>query len=245
VFDFVGPVPSQRTAGYVDRLLADPSGSPVPIAGQSLLRVSFGLAVAHDQAGRTTAPGWVAFGLPNVVDVVRSGDFEAVVSYGIGLPKRIAFHMFTLTEPSRVVVDIGARFRTVLRRVYLFNQARFAQNKPPFVSRVLRPVLPGTPAVGAMDRLFAGPTRSESAASLRMLRSGATGYTALSVRDRVARVRLTGGCSSRGSTVSIADEIGPTLNQFPAVSFVKIFDPSGHTEQPSGLSDSIPLCLEP
>jgi hypothetical protein len=61
----------------------------------------------------------------------------------------------------------------------------------------------------------------------------------------VARLRLTGGCSSGGSTASIANEISPTLKQFSTVDFVKIYDPAGRTETPNGLSDSIPFCLEP
>ena len=75
--------------------------------------------------------------------------------------------------------------------------------------------------------------------------SKATGFTNLSIVDHVARVQLTGGCSSGGSTFSIANEIFPTLKQFPSVHWVKIYDPSGHTERPYGHSDSIPGCLEP
>jgi hypothetical protein len=41
------------------------------------------------------------------------------------------------------------------------------------------------------------------------------------------------------------DEIMPTLKQFPSVHWVKIYDRYGHTERPSGHSDSIPLSLEP
>jgi hypothetical protein len=58
-------------------------------------------------------------------------------------------------------------------------------------------------------------------------------------------VQLTGGCRSQGSTASIAGEILPILRQFTTVDFVKIFDPAGTTERPTGLSDSIPECLVP
>ena len=40
-------------------------------------------------------------------------------------------------------------------------------------------------------------------------------------------------------------EIMPTLKQFPSVHWVKVYDQNGHTERPSGHSDSIPLSLEP
>ena len=56
------------------------------------------------------------------------------------------------------MIDIRTPFRTVMKRVYFANPARFAANTPPFVTPVLRPVLPGAPATGVMDRLFAGPT---------------------------------------------------------------------------------------
>jgi hypothetical protein len=143
------------------------------------------------------------------------------------------------------VIDVDTPFRTVLKHVYFENRPRFSVGHQPYVTAVLRPVLPGTPATGVMDRLFAGPTAAEEASGLGFQPSRATGFTGLSIAGQVARVRLTGGCSSRGSTFSIADEIYPTLKQFPTVDFVKIYDPKGHTERPGGASDSIPFCLEP
>lgn len=96
-----------------------------------------------------------------------------------------------------------------------------------------------------MQRLFAGPTGTEVAAGLTFVSSGATGFKNLMICDQVARVQLTGGCASRGGTLTVATEIIPTLKQFASVKWVKIFDPAGHTERPSGHSDSIPTCLEP
>jgi hypothetical protein len=129
--------------------------------------------------------------------------------------------------------------------VWFLDEEAFVAGQEPYFVPVSRPVLPLTPATGVMDRLFAGPLPSEEARGLRLLSSEATGFTALSIGNRVARVQLTGGCSSQGSTVSIAGEIMPTLRQFTTVDFVKIFDPAGTTERPTGLSDSIPECLEP
>ena len=68
------------------------------------------------------------------------------------------------------MIDIGTPFRTVLKAVYFFNQRRSAANTRPFVTKVMRPVLPNMPATGMMDRLFAGPTASEYAAGVRSLR---------------------------------------------------------------------------
>jgi hypothetical protein len=144
-----------------------------------------------------------------------------------------------------VVVDVDAAFRTVQKRVYFFDGKRFAANREPFDVPVARPVLPLTPATGVMDRVFAGPTSAERARGLQFLASGATGYSHLSISGGIARVRLTGGCASGGSTETIAGEIFPTLRQFSTVRYVKIYDPSGRTERPTGPSDSIPECLEP
>lgn len=245
VFEFSGPPPSRQHVRYVNQLVADPSGRRIPIAGRAILAASFFPVTAHGGADNGTAPERAAFALPNVMTVVRAGDFESVLSYGVGLAKRTPFHVSTLTNPSRVVLDIDTPFRTMLRKVYFENLARFSRGTQPYVTAVLRPVLPAAPAVAVMDRLFAGPTDAEYASGLRLQQSHATGFTGLSITDLVARLRLTGGCSSGGSTFSIADEIYPALKQFASVDFVKIYDPAGHTESPSGRNDSIPFCLEP
>ena len=68
---------------------------------------------------------------------------------------------------------------------------------------------------------------------------------ALGVSAGVARVQIVGGCSMGWSTVTIADEVMPSLRQLSTVDFVKIYDPAGRTEHPAGQVDSIPACLEP
>lgn len=245
VFRFSGPVPARRSVRYVTRLIADPSGRRIAIPGRAILEVSLSPAEAHTSTGAGSAPDRVAFALPNVMIAVRSGDFESVVSYGIGLAARESFHVFTLTNPSRVVIDVATPFRTTLKRVYFLNRANFSVGREPYFTSVLRSVPVTTPAIGLMDRLFAGPTPFETSRSLAFVASRATGFAGLSINGGVARVRLTGGCSSGGSTASIADEIGPTLKQLPTVRWVKIYDPAGHTEDPTGLTDSRPTCLEP
>jgi hypothetical protein len=244
VFRFDGGLPASQQVRYVDNVFADGSGRPVPIAGQALLRVRLVGAQAHDDQGQTV-PGRKAFALPNVMTAVRTGDFEGVTTYGIGLAKRTRFEVSTLQNPSRVVIEIRAAFPTVDRQVFFLNRDNYVDNVQPFFTPVLRPVRPGSPATGVMDRLFAGLLRSERADGLRLLRSRATGFDDLLIEDGVAEVRLTGGCNSGGSTVTIAGEIMPTLRQFPTVDWVKILDPGGDTASPTGDTDSIPACLEP
>ena len=244
VFDFRNGLPTRVRVRYVDRLVADPSGQPVRISGRGILQVVFNPAKAHDASG-PTAPARTQYALPNIMTAVRAGDFEGYTTYGIGLAKKTTFHVFTLRSPARVVIDVRAAFRTVQRPVYFFDVDNFVANHRPFFRPVRRPVPAAAPGVGVMDRLFVGPLSGERATGLRLLRSGATGFTRLSIADQVARVHLTGACSSGGSTVTVAGEIMPTLRAFDSVRWVKIYDQDGQTERPTGHSDSIPTCLEP
>jgi hypothetical protein len=244
VFEFKGGLPASVRARYVDELRGDASDLPVRIAGRAVLRVRFEPAEAHNATGQTVAAR-KAFALPNLMTTVRAGDFEAVTTYGIGLAKKTSFEVFTLRDPYRVVIDIRAAFPTVDRKVYFLDVDRYVDNTRPFFVPRLRPVRALAPATGVMDRLFAGPLPREQANGLRLLRSGATGFTGLSIDDGIARVQLTGGCSSGGSTVTIAGSIFPTLKQFATVDRVKVYDPAGQTLSPTGRTDSLPECLQP
>lgn len=251
VFEFAGPLP-RVSARYVDtpRKPADPY-APVPAPGRAVIEVTFDGVDTHDGRAVPRGPDSTAVALTNVTSVMRVGLAEPRAVYGLALLSAEPYHLFTLTNPSRVVVDVGHPDRTVFRRVYLIDTTRVVDNRTPYVTPVVRSVLPWTPAAGVLDRLFAGPTTAE-VSRLKTpeppsptARSGATGWADLSIRDGIARVRLTGGCSSGGSTVTVADEIVPTLKQFASVDFVKIYDPAGRTADPTGRSDSIPECLEP
>ncbi len=240
VFEFTGGLPAQRDVGFVDEIIGDGSGLPVPVVGDAFLRVRFTPAAGHDEAGNTTyGPTRRTYALPNIIQVVNAGDFEGVLTFGVGLASGTAFRVFTLDAPSRVVIDIDTQFRTVPVDDYFIENGTLAPHA------VSRPVIPPATARGALQRLFAGPTQQELAAGLHFVDSDATGFTGLSIVDGVARVQLTGGCNSHGATTTIANEIFPTLKQFPSVQTVKIYDPEGNTEQPGGTSDSIPFCLEP
>ena len=79
--------------------------------------------------------------LPNVVEVVRSGDFEATVSHGIGVVQRRAVTVITLTGPEprrrrhrRPERDLACR------AVHLLDVADFAEGNEPYTEPVLRRV---------------------------------------------------------------------------------------------------------
>jgi hypothetical protein len=104
VFEFGDPIPLLRIE-YVDELIGDGSGLPVPVAGQAILCVQFMAARAHDDDGQITAPDRMKLKLPLVKEIVCSGDFEAVVTYGIGLVRKAETRILTLSDAQRLVID--------------------------------------------------------------------------------------------------------------------------------------------
>jgi len=246
VFQFRGGVPARYSARYVSKVTADPSGLPVNVVGSAVLRVTFSPAAGHNANGVATyGPARRTYALPELIQVVRAGDFEAVLSFGVGVATAEPFRMYALPSAGQVVLQIQAPYRTVTVRDYFLSTHQFATGRGPLTQAVSRSVIPPATAFGALQRLFAGPTQAEQARGLKFASSGATGFKILSISGGVARVQLTGKLSSGGSTFTIASEIMPTLKQFPSVHWVKIYDHNGRTERPSGPSDSIPFSLEP
>ncbi|MDX6374485.1 MAG: hypothetical protein QOD98_3473 [Nocardioidaceae bacterium] len=241
-FRFAGGAPTDVDLAWVDTLTHDGSGLPVRVAGAKVLSIVFHGADAHDQGGSTVRQR-TAFPLPNVITAVQAGDFEGTVTTGLGVQKPTAYTVQTLTD--RVVIDVAAGFATVRRRVWFVDRQAVATGNAPYVVPVFRPVPAAAPAAAVLHLLFAGPTSAETAVGLRLIRSHASGFDHLQVAAGIARLRLSGGCNSDGSTITVAGEIAPTLRQFPTVDWVKIYSPGGVTEQPQGQVDSIPACLEP
>jgi hypothetical protein len=107
VFEFRGAVP-QHTVRYVGQLVEDGSGKPVSVAGAADLEVVFHGANAHAEDGTPSVrPKRFSPGLTAVKEVAQIGDFEAVVSYGIGLDRRRPLTVSTLSGPSRLVIDVS------------------------------------------------------------------------------------------------------------------------------------------
>ncbi|GDY30578.1 AMIN-like domain-containing (lipo)protein [Gandjariella thermophila] len=109
VLDLCGnrPATSYR---FVAQLTADPSGRPVLIPGNVFLAVTARPAAAHNDAGNPTYTGPRTFTTPsltNVRAVALTGDFEAVLSVGLGVDHASWVHVFTLGSPTRVVIDVG------------------------------------------------------------------------------------------------------------------------------------------
>jgi hypothetical protein len=113
VFEFEGAVPGYAV-GYVTRpITEDGSGKPVDVKGDSVLQVRMEPASGADLAGtsvRQTYNGPNRF-TPNatvVAELVRTGDFEAVLSWVIGVTGKPGFRVNTLTGPPRLVIEIAS-----------------------------------------------------------------------------------------------------------------------------------------
>lgn len=95
------PTVTQRR---VDELVADPSGQVEWLTG-----VTFTEVVVHGAHNQGSYPGPAKFrtrNLDNVVAVAITGDFEDVLSIGVGERRATAVHVSTLTAPNRVVIDV-------------------------------------------------------------------------------------------------------------------------------------------
>lgn len=128
----------------------------------------------------------------------------------------------------------------------MVNKFRYENNLPPFVVTGDRWARSNMLPQAVLDEYFKGPGSTERFQfGWVTLNNGFTGYSRLEIRDGVAHVFLTGTCTSDGRDFTIADLITLNLKQFPEIRFVKIYDENGTTQNPDGLSDSIPVCLQP
>lgn len=108
VIDLDGAAPGFAVR-YVKRLHADPSGEVVGLRGRAWLRIVLNPANGHDPKtgdGTLTTPSRTAWRLDQVRETAVIGDFEAVFTVGAGLAHRAPFRVLTLTNPTRIVLDL-------------------------------------------------------------------------------------------------------------------------------------------
>jgi hypothetical protein len=91
---------------YVDQLVTDGEGAPVEVEGKAFVSVSF-MAVGVDLSGETpvevyTGPDEFTPGFHTVRQIKKTGDFEGVVSWGIGLARK-ACVLVTATDSELVL----------------------------------------------------------------------------------------------------------------------------------------------
>ncbi len=107
-------LPTEHRASEVTSVSHCASGDPITVAGgdvQEILQVTLISAAAHDDNGNVTYSGSRNFatpGLTHVRGVALTCDFEATLGIAVGYSNTYSWHrVFTLTNPSRVVIDIG------------------------------------------------------------------------------------------------------------------------------------------
>jgi hypothetical protein len=91
---------------YVKRIVADGSGEPVPLRGTKRIRVVVRNARGHTEGGTNLLPAVRTPLCPNLRQVKTAGDFEGVVTFGLGLRRKTGFRVFRLTAPTRIVIDV-------------------------------------------------------------------------------------------------------------------------------------------
>ena len=92
---------------YVKRIVADGSGRPVALRGTKRIRVVIRNARGHTQGGTNLLPRVRTPLCPNLRQIKTAGDFEGIVSFGLGLRRKTGFRVFRLTGPTRIAIDIA------------------------------------------------------------------------------------------------------------------------------------------
>ncbi|HZC54159.1 MAG TPA: hypothetical protein VE441_16910 [Mycobacterium sp.] len=121
VFDLNGGAAVGYTAGYVPVVKADPSATPVPVAGRAALQVVIrGPIYGTDSQGHQpwrgapavgahlVAPATLA-GWPALTEVTFAGSFEGQTTIAIGVRDKRPFRVWVSSEHNyqHVVVDIA------------------------------------------------------------------------------------------------------------------------------------------
>ena len=105
VFEFRAGTPAW-SAKYVPQVVHDGSGLPVTLPGTAFLHVVFrGTRIDRASAGPPPIVRTPRFA--TLLQLKEAGDFEGVVSFGLGLRRKVGFRGFRMTSPSRVVVDVA------------------------------------------------------------------------------------------------------------------------------------------
>ena len=110
VFQFRGEgLPGYRIEYVEPPLQEDGSGDPVDVAGNAFLQVRMEPASGFDL---NTGEGGLVYKGPKrlpgtgvVKEVVRTGDFEAVLTWAVGIDAKVPFLVTTTASPARLIVD--------------------------------------------------------------------------------------------------------------------------------------------
>jgi len=112
VFEFEGAVPGYAVEYVPLPLVADPSGLPVAIQGDHAIGVRMEPAASYEASSdplRLTylGPTRITTSLSAVLEVVKTGDFETVLNWAIGVDSKQPFKVTVLQGPPRLVIDVA------------------------------------------------------------------------------------------------------------------------------------------
>jgi len=104
VIEFNGSVPQYEVKPQTSaRFVQDPSGLSATLDGLAGLRVTVHNAQSHGSYSGATDQRPA---LNELREARQLGDFEGVVTWGLGLTKTSCFRAYVLTGPSRLVIDV-------------------------------------------------------------------------------------------------------------------------------------------
>lgn len=113
VFQFKNDLPGYRVEYVEPPLKEDGSGNVIPVKGSAFVVVRMEPASGFDLSKNEgelvyKGPRRLAgsdSGTSTVQEAARTGDFEAVLSWAIGLQDRVDFRVTTAQSPARLIVD--------------------------------------------------------------------------------------------------------------------------------------------
>lgn len=110
-FEFENGIPGYAVSYAARPILEDASGRTVDVKGDAVLRVRMEGASGTDISGaapRTTYPGPTRIAGPgsSVQEVVRTGDFESVLTWVVGVKGQPPFHVYP-TGANVLTIDIA------------------------------------------------------------------------------------------------------------------------------------------
>jgi hypothetical protein len=108
VFQFNDGIPQFRLDEAIPPLLADGSGLPIEVDGNAFWQLVMQGGTRVNPEGGFSYAGPTDFtpGFNKLTQLVTGGDFEAVSTWYFGLEASSCVRVITLTNPSRLVIDV-------------------------------------------------------------------------------------------------------------------------------------------
>jgi hypothetical protein len=152
----------------------------------------------------------------------------------------------TATSTLAPTLTPGATREYILVDVYFVSRNRLANGQTPVEVAGVRWARSNNIMRTVLDEYFKGPgTTERSSYGWIAPFDGFNGYSRIESVNGVVRLYLTGECKLEDPKYTVADILMYNLKKLPDVEYVKIYDQEGLTQDPYGLSDSVPGCLEP